>query len=68
MDTRSGQIVFLDDEEALTAKEKWIAWEAGLIKEMPRYAPVQNDKTPVKAKARKRKRTRVIRSYKEFCR
>lgn len=68
MDTRTGQIVDLDELEAEKARLEWAAWEAGLLKEMPKYAPVKKDQVPVKPKSRRRKRTKVTRSYKDFCR
>ena len=65
MDTQTGRIVDLNELEAKEAQQKWHAWEAGVLKVMPRYAPIKNDKMPVQPKRRKRVKGR--RSYKEFC-
>lgn len=67
MDTRTGQIVNLDELEEIKAKMEWAAFEAGLLNEMPKYAPIEYDKIPVKPQRQKRKRTRATRSYKDFC-
>lgn len=65
MDTRTGEIVNLTELEADEARQKWLAWEAGLLKEMPRYAPIKNDSMPVRPKRRRKAQGR--RSYKESC-
>jgi hypothetical protein len=66
MDTRTGQIVDLDKERARQAEEAWRMFEVGLINDMPQYAPIKNDKIPVKPKWQRRKRKRG-RSYRDFC-
>ncbi len=65
MDTRTGQIVNLNESKARQAQMEWFAWQAGLTKEMPRYAPIKDDKMPVRPKRRKTVKRR--RSYKDFC-
>jgi hypothetical protein len=67
MDTRTGQIITLDEVEAKKAEMEWDAWMAGLLKEMPKFAPIEGDKIPVRLKRRRRKRTKATRSYKDFC-
>jgi len=65
MDTQTGQIVTLNELEVRKAKMEWHAWKAGLLKVMPRHAPIKGDKMPVRPKRRKRVKGR--RTYKEFC-
>lgn len=67
MDTQTGKIVNLDEEQARQAEMAWRIFEAGLTKKMPRYAPIKDDKIPYSSK-RKKRRTRGTRSYKDFCR
>lgn len=69
MDTQTGKIVYLSELEAKQAKTKWDAWKAGLLKVMPKYAPITGDALPKRSrrKAKGRKRARGKRSYKEFC-
>lgn len=62
MDTRSGEIVRLDEAEAQQAEMAWQMFEAGLTTKMPRYAPIKGDKIPVRPRRRRR------RSYKDWCR
>jgi hypothetical protein len=65
MDTRTGQIVNLAESEAEIAQQQWLAWKAGLLDEMPRWAPIKNDSIPVEPNPQRRKRKK--RSYKDFC-
>jgi len=67
MDTQTGRIVDLDEEQARQAAMAWRMFEAGLTNKMPRYAPIKDDKIPSIPK-RKKRRTRGTRSYKDFCR
>lgn len=67
MDTQTGKIVGLDEEQARQAEMAWRMFEAGLTNKMPQYAPIKNDKVPAKPK-RQRRRKRATRSYKDFCR
>lgn len=65
MDTETGKIVNLKDQDLVRAEFLWRMYEAGLLDKQPRFIPVQNDK--VGNAIRKRAR-RVKRSYKDFCR
>ncbi len=63
MDTRTGEIKLLAEIEAAIAQKEWLAWEAGLLKEKPRYQPIKGDYI-----GRPKPRRRGERSYREFCR
>ena len=71
MDTRTGELLFLDEKQTNEAKELWQLWEAGVLEEIPQYAPVKEDKVQVKAKRqarhRKRTRTKATKSWRSFC-
>jgi len=67
MDTKTGRMINLDEFEAKKAAAEWAAWQAGLLTGMPRYAPVDGDKTSVTPTQRKRKKSKR-RSYRGFCR
>lgn len=68
MDTRTGQIVNLSESEAIAAQQEWRAWEAGLLKIKPKYAPIKQDRTPVMPETQRRRRRKATpRSYKDFC-
>ena len=66
MDTQTGKIVDLDEEQARQAEMTWRMFEAGLTNKMPRYAPVTGDRIPTKPRKR-HKRTKAKRSYRDWC-
>lgn len=68
MDSRTGEIVNLNQIEAELAQVEYNAWLAGVTKEKPRYIPIKGDGVPFdKLTAKQRKRLK-IKSYKDFCR
>ena len=63
MDTRTGEIKMLTEQEAIIAEKEWEAWKAGLLKTKPRYAPIKKDFI-----GRPKPKRKGERSYREFCR
>ena len=58
MDTTTGRVVELNNADAILAASNWVAWEAGILKELPRYAPIKGDKTLVRSVRQKIKRSK----------
>lgn len=63
MDTRTGKIINLTEQEAAIAEKELLAWQAGLLKQKPRYMPIKKDYIGCAKPKRKGER-----SYREFCR
>lgn len=63
MDTRTGEIKLLTELEAIQAEKELLAWQAGLLKQKPRYMPIKKDFIGCAKPKRKGER-----SYREFCR
>lgn len=66
MDSRTGELVNLNPLELMAVQSEWATWKAGLLKEPPRFIPVEGDKVFIVKRRRKIKKGR--RSYKDFCR
>jgi hypothetical protein len=63
MDSRTGEIKLLTEQEAIMAEKEWEAWKAGLLKTKPRYVPIVKDYI-----GRPKPKRKGERSYREFCR
>ena len=69
MDTRTGQVTYLNPNDAEKAQRLWELWLAGVLDTMPQYAPVKDDRTTIRPNIRpKRKRKKKQVSYKQWCR
>ena len=63
MDSKTGEIKLLTEQEAIMAEKEWEAWKAGLLKTKPRYVPIHKDYI-----GRPKPKRKGERSYREFCR
>jgi len=66
MDTRTGEIVSLNEIEAALAKMEYEAYLAGLTKDVPRYVPIKKDRVPFHLLTAKQRKRRGIRSHKDW--